>query len=116
MNSPAFATVESTSNANAPTLFDEDGFMVEPGIWDIEMARNIAREEGIERLGYDHWRILHFIRDYHAQFGAVPLMRRVCRHNQVQRHQVKKLFASCRAAWRIAGLPNPGEEAKSYMN
>jgi hypothetical protein len=26
------------------------------------------------------------------------------------------LFSDCRSLWRIAGLPNPGEEAKAYMN
>jgi len=27
-----------------------------------------------------------------------------------------QLFSSCKTLWLIAGLPNPGEEAKSYMN
>lgn len=26
-----------------------------------------------------------------------------------------QLFRSPRQAWRIAGLPNPGEEAKAYL-
>jgi len=26
------------------------------------------------------------------------------------------LFPSCLAAWRIAGLPDPGEEAKAYLS
>ena len=30
--------------------------------------------------------------------------------------QAHHLFSSCRSLWRIAGLPNPGEEAKAYMN
>jgi tRNA 2-thiouridine synthesizing protein E len=30
-------------------------------------------------------------------------------------HGVQRLFGGCREAWRIAGLPNPGEEAKNYM-
>jgi len=25
-------------------------------------------------------------------------------------------FTTCLGAWRVAGLPNPGEEAKSYLN
>jgi tRNA 2-thiouridine synthesizing protein E len=28
---------------------------------------------------------------------------------------MQHLFPSPREAWRIAGLPNPGEEAKAYM-
>lgn len=96
--------------------FDEYGFIAEPDRWDPDLARFIALQEGIERLEYDHWRILHFIRDHYQKFGAVPMMRRVCRRNGIQRRQVKHLFSSCRAAWRIAGLPNPGEEARAYMN
>jgi dissimilatory sulfite reductase related protein len=99
-----------------PTAFDEYGFVMEPEHWDAQLARHIASSEGIEHLGYEHWRILHFIRDHHARFGSVPLMRRVCRRNGIQRQQVKRLFSSCRSAWRIAGLPNPGEEALAYMN
>ncbi len=97
-------------------LFDEDGFLLPTSHWNLELANAIALEEGIERLSYDHWRILHFIREYHDRFGAVPLMRRVCRKNRVERGQIKRLFASCQSAWRIAGLPHPGEEAKAYMN
>jgi len=29
---------------------------------------------------------------------------------------VQHLFGGCRSAWRLAGLPNPGEEALSYMS
>jgi tRNA 2-thiouridine synthesizing protein E len=33
----------------------------------------------------------------------------------MDKHAVQRLFGGCRAAWRIAGLPNPGDEALSYM-
>lgn len=97
-------------------FFDEDGFLTTPATWDVDLANAIARDEGIERLSYEHWCVLHFIRDYHDRFGAVPLMRRVCRNNRLERQAVKRLFSSCQSAWRIAGLPHPGEEAKTYMN
>lgn len=99
-----------------PGRFDEDGFLAAGEDWNVDLANAIAREEGIERLSYEHWRILHFIREYHERYGAVPMLRRVCRHNGVGRTKVKDLFRSCQSAWRIAGLPHPGEEAKSYMN
>jgi tRNA 2-thiouridine synthesizing protein E len=28
---------------------------------------------------------------------------------------VNDLFGYCLVAWRVAGLPNPGEEARSYL-
>ena len=39
------------------------------------------------------------------RFPAIPL-ERMC---------MPDLFRSVRTAWRVAGLPNPGEEAKAYM-
>lgn len=109
---------QSAEISPAPRVppFDEDGFLLAPETWTIDLARDLARGEGIPRLDYEHWRVLHFIRDYHARFGAAPLIRRVCRQSGLARNDVKRLFASCRSAWRIAGLPHPGEEAKTYMN
>jgi tRNA 2-thiouridine synthesizing protein E len=43
-------------------------------------------------------------------------MRLVCRAAGLDPSQAHRLFSSCRSLWRIAGLPNPGEEAKAYMN
>jgi hypothetical protein len=43
-------------------------------------------------------------------------MRLVCRAAGLDRHKAHKLFSGCRSLWRVAGLPNPGEEAKSYMD
>jgi tRNA 2-thiouridine synthesizing protein E len=45
----------------------------------------------------------------------MPYMSRICRIMHLGKHGVQRLFGSCREAWRIAGLPNPGEEAKTYM-
>jgi len=39
----------------------------------------------------------------------------VCRDAGVERERVNEMFGYCLNAWRIAGLPNPGEEAKSYL-
>jgi TusE/DsrC/DsvC family sulfur relay protein len=100
----------------ADAAFDEDGFLVDGERWHSGLATALAAEEGLDALGEQHWRILDFIRDYHARFGAVPMLRRVCRREGIDRQRMKRLFGSCRSAWRIAGLPNPGEEAKAYMN
>jgi tRNA 2-thiouridine synthesizing protein E len=43
-------------------------------------------------------------------------MRQMCRKLGVNREAVHKCFGSCRNLWQVAGLPNPGEEALSYMN
>jgi tRNA 2-thiouridine synthesizing protein E len=29
---------------------------------------------------------------------------------------VKQLFGGCLSLWRVAGLPDPGEEARAYLD
>jgi tRNA 2-thiouridine synthesizing protein E len=43
-------------------------------------------------------------------------MHRVCHDAGIERQQVNDLFGYCLIAWRIAGLPNPGEEGKAYLS
>jgi tRNA 2-thiouridine synthesizing protein E len=43
-------------------------------------------------------------------------MSAVCHRLGKEKFWVHDLFQSCLNAWRVAGLPNPGEEAKSYLS
>ncbi|MCL4471129.1 MAG: TusE/DsrC/DsvC family sulfur relay protein [Gammaproteobacteria bacterium] len=95
--------------------FDADGFFVEPNRWDHELAERIARSEGIPTLTAKHWEVIDHVRGNFSATGSLPVMRLVCRATGLDRHKVHKLFGSCLSLWRVAGLPNPGEEAKSYM-
>jgi tRNA 2-thiouridine synthesizing protein E len=96
--------------------FDADGFLVGTLDWSPAMAEVVARDEGIDRLGATHWKVIHLVRDRYFSLGALPVMRLVCRAAGLDPRQAHHLFSSCRSLWRIAGLPNPGEEAKAYMN
>jgi tRNA 2-thiouridine synthesizing protein E len=42
-------------------------------------------------------------------------MRRICAEAGLEQHCVSDLLDNPQLAWRIAGLPNPGEEALAYM-
>jgi len=68
------------------------------------------------KLGPDHWSVIFYLREHHLENGSLPVMSHVCRVMHLGKYAVEGLFGGCREAWRIAGLPNPGEEAKSYMN
>jgi tRNA 2-thiouridine synthesizing protein E len=98
-----------------PVFFDEDGFLLDPSMWTVDLAREIARFDGIGPLTHDHLAVIDYVRGRYLRLGAMPLMRRVCRANHLKRDAVKQLFGSCKGMWRIAGLPDPGEEAKAYM-
>jgi dissimilatory sulfite reductase related protein len=100
----------------SPTWFDEDGFLSESERWTASLAEDLARQAGIVELTAKHWEVIHFVRERYFSIGALPVMRLVCRAAGLDPSKAHKLFSSCRTLWSIAGLPNPGEEAKSYMN
>jgi TusE/DsrC/DsvC family sulfur relay protein len=89
--------------------FDNDGFMVEPNLWDDEVARAIALEEGIEEMSEEHWHIVRFIRTYWKENDLAPAVRLLCQESGLGVRQVYKLFTSgpARGACRVAGLPKP---------
>jgi TusE/DsrC/DsvC family sulfur relay protein len=95
---------------------DEDGFLIDPALWNAGMARVIAELEDVGPLGPDHWSIIYYLREHRMTYGAIPPVSQICRTHGMERDSVRRLFGSCRQAWRIAGLPHPGEEALSYMS
>jgi len=97
-------------------LFDDDGLLIDPSAWNEELAREIARDCEVGELTPDHWDVIHVLREHYARFGVAPAMSQVCRRLEHGRHYVHDLFQTCLNAWRVAGLPNPGEEAKSYLS
>ena len=106
MGEPAYAELSQQ--------FDADGFLENPQTWSREVAESIARMDGIGPLTDRHWRIIRHLRERYERFGALPVARLVCRANHLDRHSIERLFGGCREAWRVAGLPDPGEEAKAY--
>lgn len=105
----------SATTTSLPFQMDEDGFLGNPKDWNRETARILADFDGIGPLDRDHWAVIYYLREHHEEYGSIPPMSQVCRSHSLDRHAVRRLFGGCRAAWRIAGLPNPGEEAKAYM-
>ena len=95
---------------------DENGLLVHPEDWNENQARIMANQIGIETLTPDHWKVIHALRKHYEKFGVAPAMHNICRSNGQKSDWVHNLFNSCLNAWRVAGLPDPGEEAKSYLN
>lgn len=95
--------------------FDQDGYIRDPTAWDEPLAIKLAEQEGIAGLDEMHWRVIYQLRTHYFQTGSVPVMRHICRDAGLEEHCVSDLLADPRRAWRIAGLPNPGEEAKAYI-
>jgi len=89
--------------------FDQDGFMVQPEMWDQTVAEAIARDEGIEEITEKHWAVVNFIRGYWKEHDLAPPVRMLCKESGVSVRDIYKLFTSgpARGACRIAGLPKP---------
>jgi len=95
---------------------DDEGFVADPDRWTHTLAEDLAREHGLDGLSPEHWRLVHWLRRHYYEFGTPPSAHQVCHENQLPHDCVDRLFhRDLLAAWRIAGLPNPGEEAKAYM-
>lgn len=95
---------------------DDDGLLKDPSSWSEVVAQEIAHLLDVGELTDDHWEVIHALREYYGKYGVAPAMIQVCRQHDRDRHWVHDLFHSCLNAWRVAGLPNPGEEAKSYLS
>ena len=102
--------------AESESDFDEDGLLRDPGTWNRALAEKIAKAEGIGNLTESHWKIILALREYHAKYRAAPPIPRICRDLGMPKNAAHDLFHTCMTAWRVAGLPNPGEEAKAYLS
>ena len=102
---------------NTPAFdLDDDGLLKNPQQWNEVVAHEIALLHGIGELTDEHWQVIRALREHYEKFGVAPAMNHICRQHGHGRHWVHDLFHTCLNAWRVAGLPNPGEEAKTYLS
>ncbi|MBE3576048.1 MAG: TusE/DsrC/DsvC family sulfur relay protein [Firmicutes bacterium] len=89
---------------------DEDGFVQDPKQWTEDLARYLAKqEEGLDNLTEDHWKVIHYLRDYYQQFGIAPMIRKLCKDTGFDLKYIYELFPSgpAKGACKLAGLPKP---------
>ena len=97
-------------------LFDADGFVLIPDAWSEALANQIAKADGMNELSKVQLELLHTLRDEYKKTSAVTALSHICHLDGQQPDCLQQLFPSPKQAWRLAGLPNPGEEAKAYMS
>jgi tRNA 2-thiouridine synthesizing protein E len=88
---------------------DEDGFMQEPEEWNDEIAIALATTEAVDNLTEDHWKLVHYLRDYYLKFGIAPMIRKLCKETGCPLKKVYELFPSgpAKGACKVAGLSKP---------
>lgn len=88
---------------------DGDGFLADPKIWDDEVARLIAKHDGIEDMNDRHWAVVNIIRSNWEEKGMAPMIRVICKETGLRLREIYELFplGPARGACRVAGLPKP---------
>lgn len=96
-------------------VVDQYGLLCEPSAWSEALAEEIASIDGLGELTDDHWAMIHSLRDYYDEYEVAPPISMLCTENGLKKECGSALFHTCMTAWRVAGLPDPGEEARSYL-
>ena len=89
---------------------DDDGFLANIDDWTEQVARVLASREGIPDLPEHRLDILKFMREYYRKYNFFPIVRFVCKNVHQPLNCIAEQFIDPVKAWKIAGLPNPGEE------
>jgi tRNA 2-thiouridine synthesizing protein E len=94
---------------------DNEGYLLNPDLWDETIALQIAESENIPMTNA-HWEIVHFVRTYFEVYQSVPENRTLLktlreRHGKdiATRKYIHKLFpyGFGQQACKIAGMRKP---------
>ncbi|MDZ7825772.1 MAG: TusE/DsrC/DsvC family sulfur relay protein [Gammaproteobacteria bacterium] len=103
------------SRADALPPLDRDGYLLELGDWNEDVARTLAGMESIE-LGPEHWEVIQVMRDFHARYELSPDNRALVKavrlalgRDKGRSIHLMRLFGGspAKTGARIAGLPRP---------
>lgn len=88
---------------------DADGNLVNLSDWNEEIAKELAKEEGIDELTDKHWQVINYMRKVFSESGDAPSIRKLTKESGVDTKTLYALFPKgpAKKAARIAGLPKP---------
>jgi tRNA 2-thiouridine synthesizing protein E len=94
-------------------LTDSEGYLVNPGDWNEEFARQQAEQENLQ-LSQEHWEVIRFQRKWYAEHGQQASVRDMIKHfrnlwgcDKGCNHYMHKLFPNGgpqKQGNRLAGL------------
>ncbi len=94
---------------------DEEGYLIDIGSWNEELADLIAKDEEIEMTD-EHWEVVNFLREYYNEYQIAPavrvLVKAVKKKLGADKGSNKYLYelfpyGPAKQACKIAGLPKP---------
>jgi len=88
---------------------NDEGFMTNPAEWDIDIALELAKEEGIDELTEAHWKVIHFCRQAGSATGKAPTLRQITTGSGLSTKELFTLFPKgpAKKVSRISGLGKP---------
>ncbi|MFQ6613779.1 MAG: TusE/DsrC/DsvC family sulfur relay protein [Fidelibacterota bacterium] len=88
---------------------DADGYLEDASAWNEAVARELAREEGIDELTDHHFQVINFMRQEFETKGTGPSIRRLTKESGVPTKELYQLFPGgpAKKAARIAGIKKP---------
>jgi len=94
---------------------DGEGFLANYSDWNEDIAAALAAGEGISHLSAEMLSVIGFMRQYYDSYQSFPILGSVCKNVDQPKGCVQEEFIDPLAAWKIAGLPKPGEEVLAYL-
>lgn len=94
---------------------DEEGYLVNIGEWNEELALQIAKDENVD-LTPEHWEVINFLREYYAEYQIAPAIRVLTKAlakrlgpDKGNNKYLYELFpyGPAKQACKIGGLPKP---------
>lgn len=94
---------------------DNEGFLLDPSDWNIEVAHKLAASENLD-MQDAHWTVVHFVRDWFEQHQSVPEARhalKALREKYGKEKATRKYLYSLlpygygQQACKIAGMRKP---------
>lgn len=88
---------------------DDDGYLVDYQSWNLELAREIARQEGVPELTPRHLTVIEFVQRDFLIRGHSPNVYRITKESGVNTQELYALFPGgpAKKAAKIAGLKKP---------
>lgn len=99
----------TTTIAGKDLQFDAEGFLADSALWDHDVAKVIAAENGIPELTDRHWAVVEFMRKRYLETGTAPSIRTLGKESGVPVKELYQLFPKgpAKLAAKIGGIPKP---------
>jgi TusE/DsrC/DsvC family sulfur relay protein len=95
--------------AGSSVEVDAEGFLLDAGQWNEQIAEEIARASGIEELTDRHWQVVNFMRSSYLESGSAPSVRSLGKTSGVPIKELYELFPKgpAKLAAKVGGIPKP---------